>query len=303
MIKTTLTQTFITCTTASLIAGGARAASFTSSSAGFFLEDSAPADGSLDNWDTNPAAPTSGNSDTWIVDLNMSGENGTATWHGGTTQLDSGEINLKNNSNFTIQDLVLNGGQLEGDQGNMTLNVNGTMTINTGTYTGRGNKTAHLTLNATDYAGSGTFTVIDNRNSTLTFASGDFSGFTGSFVVENGSPTSVGNIPALGFSYSIANATFSIELVEGLHGGTDPIYGNYKFFDGTDVKVTALTIGGAGIGAGTYTMADLIALDAGYANHLIDEGGATGTITIVPEPASLALLGLGGLIILRRRRG
>lgn len=63
-------------------------------------------------------------------------------------------------------------------------------------------------------------------------------------------------------------------------------------------------IGDSGCVAAVFG-ADPLVFEAGD-NLLITENAASGadnvTVTVVPEPASLALMGLGGLMLLRRRR-
>jgi hypothetical protein len=54
-----------------------------------------------------------------------------------------------------------------------------------------------------------------------------------------------------------------------------------------------------------FGQADQIVVDAGGANYFIDDVSATASASDVPEPASVALFGLGlaGLAALRRKRG
>lgn len=82
-------------------------------------------------------------------------------------------------------------------------------------------------------------------------------------------------------------------------------FGPYSFYsgssynidlNGTDQTVSGLTVNGLVIDAGVYALGDP---DTAW---LGDRAGG-GTLTVIPEPSSLALLGLGGLLIARRRRG
>lgn len=59
----------------------------------------------------------------------------------------------------------------------------------------------------------------------------------------------------------------------------------------------------AGTPVGQYTLrVDNDFLSLGGSAGTIDAVGGTGTLTIVPEPASLGLVAIGGLLALRRRR-
>lgn len=94
------------------------------------------------------------------------------------------------------------------------------------------------------------------------------------------------------------------------------------FADGTlNLTGTEFMLDGVSLGVGTHNITDRnvildgllldgsefkVALTSGVQNHFdgldyFDEN-ATLTVTVVPEPGSLALLGLGGLALVRRRR-
>ncbi|MCH7228832.1 PEP-CTERM sorting domain-containing protein, partial [Haloferula sp. A504] len=110
----------------------------------------------------------------------------------------------------------------------------------------------------------------------------DLSGFTGLISVE-------GN-QNFWFASSVATATFGLHVVDADN--------NYVMQSGVDVKVTSGVFGSTMLPAGTYTGSDLIS-DYSLGAYITDNGG---TITVIPEPTSLALLGLGGLIVIHRRR-
>ncbi len=71
--------------------------------------------------------------------------------------------------------------------------------------------------------------------------------------------------------------------------------------DGTDVVIAALTVtpntqGDFSLGLGANSIADQLG------SPLQLKGGDPSDITIIPEPASLSLLALGALAVIRRRR-
>jgi hypothetical protein len=278
-------------------------------------------DGFLDNWEGNPAAPTAGNADTWVVGHNMTLN---TTWYGGTTQVDSGYVRAS--AAAYLQDVVLNGGAIEHDNVNAFL-YGDTLTLNSGYI--RKNRKNSFTVSFDDYVGAGTIIVTGNNpqsnkkllmTSTLSDA---FDDFTGTFSVELDNGTGV----AFGFDMDITKGTFGILLTDrdGISQPTPDATGRYVLSndvsvqsfrikdyqdvdDGTGTLVRTLVLD-YGFAPGTYTLdtaanpgaIDLTSLDGrDFSPFFVN---SSGTFTVVPEPATLSLLALGLIpAILRKRR-
>jgi len=93
--------------------------------------------------------------------------------------------------------------------------------------------------------------------------------------------------------------------------GLDAIYntGEDSTEIGIDARVELFSVDYRGVAEGTTTLSVEPDLTTGadFATWQGESGGdysqASGSITVVPEPATLGLLGLGGLLLIRRLRG
>lgn len=99
--------------------------------------------------------------------------------------------------------------------------------------------------------------------------------------------------------FAAGNGAFSSRLLLGRSGNDKLVKldldGNYS--------IGELKIDNIGIADGTYTYADLVALNGTFADNLIDNGGLISVgVAAVPEPSTSALFGLAGLTLLARRR-
>jgi len=170
-----------------------------------------------------------------------------------------------------------------------TLSVTGTVIANSGTAIGSTSGDYKL-LNGIAYAsagGQGTPFPISYAVNGLEFGAKDVyvyflagADFTQTFKLTT-------NLDATGSTVTVRdNLTFSGTFVQadGTLAGADNGKGHYYVFQnvlGSDITLTATGTGGAS--------------EYGYVSGL--------QINAIPEPASLGLLGLGGLALLRRKRG
>ncbi|MCP5537868.1 MAG: PEP-CTERM sorting domain-containing protein [Akkermansiaceae bacterium] len=142
-------------------------------------------------------------------------------------------------------------------------------------------------------------TKTDNTNKTV-FASASNT-WSGDIELQNGT---------FDFTHGISAQTLTLNGDASEIGGLSEGYSTARFFinDGESYTFTSITTGTHSLDLGTYSVDDLNSWLSGNGESdkaLFEAvGGASGLIIVaVPEPSSAALLGLGGLaLILRRRR-
>jgi T5SS/PEP-CTERM-associated repeat protein len=204
--------------------------------------------------------------------LNVYNTSGTAiNFSGGT--LSAANINLDGNGgrfNWSAGTLELLGGSIS--------NFGSTFTVPAlGTFNGTGTVAGKLVVNGNVAPGGSLGALRVN---------GDLSG-TGRFTMQIGSSTFYDQLKATG-SANLNDAIIEVELFDGYEPSSETSFDLFDF---------------AGILGGTWTF--------DFSNAQLPPGmgwdtsgfATTGTIVaVVPEPASLSLLALAGVLALRRRR-
>ena len=248
-------------------------------------------------------------------------------WDADTVQIDAGGTLDGVQGRLTVKALIFNGGTMTSSQSDGLSHNATSVTINNvagNKYTNTKNL-RNTTLNTPTLAGSGTLGLVLSAGKTMTLNVTGTSGtksFTGlldatfenrNTSVNYGSAVSLGNLK---FSKSIleADASFDLELSKFIYDWSGAVgaddgtaYSRLDIKNGTgDGSVlwfTSLKLGDYVVPdrATAYTYAELVSLNAANANYLSSDG-ADAVVGVVPEPATMALLAAGGLMVLRRRR-
>lgn len=255
-------------------------------------------------WGAGPEVPTSGNDYVtatvgngivrFSADLN-DGTNGTAggsTFGGDNLQVITGTRGLLKNINSTSTingNLTISGGQVDhgpnnptpGSSYDATLSVNNLIISGTGSL-GIGENTGNFDINGT-LTGSGDLEIYSASIRSGTISISNISAFTGAITLDS----TAGELWTLDFGLSDYTFSNSFTFNDTKSALSVESAQTFTFNEGDLVDA----VNGI-VAAGTYSASDL------GVNYTGD-----GTIVVIPEPSSLALLGLGGLLIARRRRG
>jgi hypothetical protein len=167
------------------------------------------------------------------------------------------------------------------DTGQAGTNQNGNLMQGYLDDTATATTTATLTSLPASIAGTGT-----TPYNVVLYIAGDTAGRGGNYTVNGTSAVLVNTGPQADGTFKLA--TPSTDASDDANAGTGAVAGNYYAF--TNVTGTTLTISTVGYHIGSNQRSPL--------------DGFQVTTSPVPEPASLGLLGAGGLVLLgRRRRG
>ncbi|BDS05461.1 hypothetical protein NT6N_05010 [Oceaniferula spumae] len=260
----------------------------------------------------------------------------TVTWQGGTGNwLGNANWDVGGAANQNVPDQTANDDNIVISTGDITYNPGGDLGLNWGgsNLTLAGGSVTQTVTNWTRFTGSGTFMVsggIFTTSSTnvqfgessvdsasLIITSGAFNHVgAGEFKVRNGNTVTVdgGSLSSRFFSIGDFGGS-NIDLLSGSINLTDGSIGNNGIFTSGGSDSINFSTGSTGVfHVGNINVADAtaayLASDKVRVNgdtndallQVISDGAGGVNISVVPEPSSAALLGLGGLALILRRR-
>jgi hypothetical protein len=275
------------------------------------------------NWDGNAVPNTGGGATAQInsgtVEYNPGGDlfvnnGGTLEINGGSFEQTSGAAWMQ----FAGGNLVVAGGSFsQGTSENIVKDAGTTVTVSAGS--------ASFSLAGGDYALGGSSLNISGGTTDIGPNAGDTSGRSlilnsGSFAMSGGILNVSNEFKPLGATASISGGTLnarlisfdSVDTVLEFSGGNINLAvatfqgvfsGGNGHIDFTDTDATLFITGGDQATADSLLNGRLRAngvIDANQFDVSVDGSGVS--ISLVPEPGSLALLAIGGLLIARRRR-
>lgn len=257
-------------------------------------------------WGSPSAAPTIGNdyvtasglasaSDTFlgVTVTGRARDNGTSFLGDSLTVVPDTEILFKQQVGETsTANIVLNGGVLRYAPNNATAPLTGTLagTINVASdsYIGMSQTLDSMfTVNST-ITGSGLLHLAAGTSQSVTPTlslefGGDWSGFSGTLDIGGGT----GSFTTLTLGFSQDYTLPSVSMTMGTHGTPDILS------LANNLTLGSFTFDTTSLAAGTY--------DAGTLNGMFGNGSqftGSGSLTVVPEPATMAVACLAGAVML-----
>ncbi|MEM6259308.1 MAG: PEP-CTERM sorting domain-containing protein [Planctomycetota bacterium] len=191
-----------------------------------------------------------------------------------------------NDPYFDYENGIINDGEIEGVPTDFIVNGEASFTDTLqygGTATGYTSRYL-LNLSGTITGDGGAFVFVEFSHGTSGQSQSFFFSENGSYNIPIATETFVGG----------PNQTFSIRMLSSFQESTE------FFFDGDSFSGTSAfgnTLELVGVEVRDEVTGEL--LDS---SQVVGTSGASYSVQVVPEPGSLALLGLGGLCALRRRR-
>lgn len=173
------------------------------------------------------------------------------------------------------------------------------------TISGRNLQTFNVTTANSSFSGGFNFTAQDRYTANFNVAGAGGTGNVTVTGIPSGGSINRSVVINLGASDVFGdNAVFTATNAKGYAGSAGGLFGGTNYFmnmNSFNDTIASLNYDGVQQANGKYTgSAATAALDPTI--NLVTYLGGTGVLTIVPEPASALLGGLGFLLLLRRRR-
>ncbi len=260
--------------------------------------------------------------------VNVRGTGNTLTINaGGILLIDSAFHEARSFNVYDGAELLLNGGSILGKTGdggpivNIGQSTAGTLALAAGTHSVLGASTTgngsapqvQLHANATVSAGAGASLTLAGAQVQIDITNPGQWGWdtAGAILIADNATRFEALSDDLGDATLPGDTGFSLKTLGFTDSGEDPVF---TLFDNTnndglgsgDVALYVETLDLSGLNAGrTLTLAGFDGAERVYYLNLVNPNNVTlgaNYVQIVPEPAALGLLGLAGLLSLRRRR-
>ena len=269
-------------------------------------------------WDDGGVGNEWGTAENWAGDVypvnetNTVNGNRTATQSTGTPG-DSGQIRIGNNTDGTLN---ITGGTLTASAGNGNVNI-GYNNGATGTLNMSGGTLVAVDLNI-GFLGAGTTGIATVSGGTINLSD--------DLVLGNGTSTTSGELTIVGDSATInvgdnmtiavngtAELTFELGAtgvstidvtnIFDINSGADLFIDGLNYTGGYNTVIDLVTFGSLGDSTwDSITIDNFLKPGGGEWTTSINFDGDSMYLSVVPEPSSTALLGLGGLALMLRRK-